>query len=97
MQEASGRLVVATEKVKKLKKQQQELKQQIEQRNSPEYLEEQIRNKFNYTQQGEKLVILPPELQPQDAVDTAYILPSKASSQPAQAQAIWQEWLDLIW
>lgn len=60
---AGGQIKLAEEKVLKLEKEKEELSQKYQYYQSPEFIEEEARNKLNMAKPGETIVILPPNLE----------------------------------
>jgi cell division protein FtsB len=91
---ASQRLKIAQEKVSQLENQKYQLLEEQVKHNSPEYLEQQIRDKLKMVKPGEKFVVLPSLLQDKEE-DLTYKYHSQEPVMTAP-QPIWQEWMLLF-
>jgi len=88
---ASGEIKLAEEKVQELEKENQQLVEKKKYYQSPEFIEEQARDKLNMAKPGETIVILPPNLEE--------ILGKTKKETPAQSaswRTNWQRWWKLF-
>jgi cell division protein FtsB len=92
---AEQRISAAQKKVSTLEKQKFLYLQEQNQRETPSFLEKQIRDKLKLIKPGESLVILPPSLQSKSE-DIFYQYNLK-EEKIVDSQANWQAWLDLFW
>ncbi len=94
MYTASQRLTLAKQKVQQLQTQRYQLLVDLQKRNSPEFLEEQIRNKLNLIKPGETMLVLPSFLK--DTKNEAEFLTPKITSEEVEEIPNWQVWYELF-
>jgi cell division protein FtsB len=87
--QSSGRLNEAEERVEKEKLRNWQLKEEKKYKESPFFLEKEIRDKLMMGKSGEVTVILP-----RDIIDK--IATSEPEKKPEIDLAIWQQWLEVF-
>lgn len=81
------------ERLAKVKLENEELKQQLAQIQTPEYIEQQAREKLGLAREGEIVIILPPSPYSQSEKNQ---LPPKENLKEKEEKPIWQQWLNLL-
>jgi len=84
---ASQRIKLMEEKVLKLEKKKKDLSAKYQYYQSPEFIEEEARNKLNMAKPGETIVVLPPNLE-------ELLGRSKESNDPSMPN--WKKWWNLF-
>ncbi len=84
---AGDRVKQAQIQVDELKKKQDELEKKKDYYQSEEFVEEQARDRLNYSKEGESVVILPPDVE-------SIVNPREVSVTPATPN--WQQWWSLF-
>lgn len=87
--QAENRLRQETEDLAKLEKKNAELKRRLAEVQGISFLEEQARDKLNFSRPGEAIVIIPPE-----EIEKILKLEQKL---PEVKYPHWQGWLRLFW
>lgn len=82
---AGDRVELRAQKINRLEKENDKIKQKIAEVESPEYLEQIARDKLNLSKPGEVLIILPKD----------YLSSSSAELQ-IDSRKNWEKWRDLI-
>lgn len=82
----SGKVVQAEARLEELKKENEELKRELEHKKGQEFAEAEIRNKLGLAREGEAVVVVPKENSDQQ--------PSFAKA--SEGKPNWQKWRDLI-
>jgi len=78
-------LIAAQHDLEKTKKENQSLKKKLAEAKSPEFIEEEARNKLFLIQPGENPIVIPPTL-----------LASKKVTKPTQKVSYFEEWIKLF-
>jgi len=86
---SSYRLDQATDEVAALQKKNTELKKKLDEVDTPEFIEEQARDKLNLSKDGETVVIIP-----QNQIDQ--VLGTQKKVEIIQQIPYWQGWLKLF-
>lgn len=79
------RLDLARERLQDAENENEQLRTELEYRQSYEFVESEARNRLNFTRDGEKIVILPQELNE-----------PKGESETGSKRANWQKWWGLL-
>ncbi len=87
--QARKRLEETQKKLQALKLKNWQLQQEKKRRESPEFIEEEIRNKLLMTKEGETIVVLPEEIFPK--VASASVNQEEKTEKPA-----WRQWWELF-
>ncbi|MBI4084327.1 MAG: septum formation initiator family protein [Candidatus Levybacteria bacterium] len=80
-----GHLERARQDLQKAKRENQRLGEQNKIVSSPQFVEEEARNKLLLTKPGEQIVILPKRIS------------ERKKQQPKKEQPYWQQWLTIFW
>lgn len=81
---AGERITVGSERVERLRRENDSLKRQIEKTQTEQYLEEAARNKLGWVKPGEEIVIIPESLLKTEPVSTSGAVPN------------WERWKNLF-
>ncbi|CAN5294448.1 hypothetical protein BH10PAT1_BH10PAT1_7170 [soil metagenome] len=87
---SNQKLVDASQKVQKLKEENAKLAKNLQEAESPQFVESQARDKLGLAKKGEIVVVLP------DETTLRALAPKMESEKPTLPDPVWKKWLKLF-